>query len=121
MQVSLHKFVRLAGDLLPPSLFVPYVDMLVGLSNSPQAAHYCFNLLRSTANSTMSWDHFFTSIKQYYVDLRQDGGLPGGMSAHQRSPASHGITLEEQKGLEAVLRITERVAAQVLIIDKRVS
>ena len=55
------------------------------------------------------------------MDLRQDGGLPGGMSAHQRSPASHGITLEEQKGLEAVLRITERVAAQVLIIDKRVS
>lgn len=76
-KVSLNKFVRLAGDLLPPPLFVPYMEMLSGLANSPQAGHYCFNLLKSTANGPLSWDHFFASIKQYYMDLRQDGAHTG--------------------------------------------
>ena len=76
-QVSLYKFVRLAGDLLPAPLFVPYIEMLCGLSNSPQAAHHCFNLLKSTANGPLSWDHFFASVKQYYMDLRQDGANTG--------------------------------------------
>lgn len=76
-QVSLNKFVRLAGDLLPAPLFVPYMEMLSGLANSPQAAHHCFNLLKSTANGPLSWDHFFASIKQYYMDLRQDGAHSG--------------------------------------------
>lgn len=76
-KVSLNKFVRLAGDLLPPPLFVPYIEMLSGLANSPQAAHHCFNLLKSTANGPLSWDHFFASIKQYYMDLRQDGAHTG--------------------------------------------
>ena len=38
--------MRLAGDLLMPSLYVPYVNMLVSLSNHPQAALHCFNLLK---------------------------------------------------------------------------
>ena len=38
--------MRLAGDLLMPSLYVPYVNMLVALSNHPQAALHCFNLLK---------------------------------------------------------------------------
>ena len=78
-QVSLNKFLRLAGDLLPPPLFVPYLEMLSGLANSPEAAHHCFNLLKSTANGPVSWDHFFGSIKQYYMDLRQDGGNTGNV------------------------------------------
>lgn len=45
-QVSLYKFIRLAGDLLPPPLYVPYIDMLIGLSSNPQSAHYCFDLLK---------------------------------------------------------------------------
>jgi nuclear pore complex protein Nup205 len=53
------------------------MEMLVGLSTSPQAAHHCFNMLKTTANNSISWDHFFVSIKQYYVDLRQDGGHSG--------------------------------------------
>ena len=34
-QIALYKFVRLAGDLLMPSLFVPYITMLAGLADSP--------------------------------------------------------------------------------------
>ena len=46
-QVSLYKFVRLAGDLLSPPLYLPYIRMLTGLANGPQCAHHCFNLLKT--------------------------------------------------------------------------
>lgn len=46
-QISLSKFVRQAGDLLPPSLYIPYVEMLAGLANGPQCAHLCYNLLKT--------------------------------------------------------------------------
>ena len=89
--MSLNKFVRLAGDLLPPPLFVPYMEMLSGLANSPQAAHHCFNLLKSTANGPLSWDHFFASIKQYYMDLRQDGARTGKIGKCFRVPLTSQI------------------------------
>ena len=44
-QIALYKFVRLAGDLLLPALFVPYVTMLAGLADTPRAAPHCFNLI----------------------------------------------------------------------------
>ena len=85
LQVSLYKFVRLAGDLLPSSLFTPYLDMLFGLSNSPVAAHHCYNMLKAnsaslgagTASSNVSWDHFFLTMKQYYLIMKQDAALTG--------------------------------------------
>ncbi len=46
-QISLYKFVRHAGDLLPPSLYIPYIQMLTGLANGPQSAHHCYNLLKT--------------------------------------------------------------------------
>ncbi|XP_048578619.1 nuclear pore complex protein Nup205 isoform X2 [Nematostella vectensis] len=110
-QVSLNKFVHLAGDLLPLPLFVPYMDMLVGLCTSPQGAHHCFNMLKTTANSTVSWDHFFTAIKQYYMDLRQNGSQAGGEIHRAHSP-NCSVSQTELEGLEAVLRVTERVADQ---------
>ena len=63
-QIALYKFVRLAGDLLMPSLFVPYVQMLAGLADSPASAVHCFNLLKMNCNggansSNVSLDHFF--------------------------------------------------------------
>jgi nuclear pore complex protein Nup205 len=84
-QVSLYKFVRLAGDLLPSSLFTPYLNMLFGLSNSPVAAHHCYNMLKAnsaslgagTASSNVSWDHFFLSMKQYYLSMKQDAAVIG--------------------------------------------
>ena len=45
-QVSLNKFIRLAGDLLMPSLYAPYVQLLVNLCGHPEAALHCFNLLK---------------------------------------------------------------------------
>lgn len=34
------------GDLLPPTIYIPYLKMLQGLASGPQCAHYCFSLLK---------------------------------------------------------------------------
>jgi hypothetical protein len=67
-QLALSKFVRLTGDLLMPSLYRPYIEMLVSLSGHPQAALHCFNLLKANVgSSTVSWDHFFCSLHQEQI------------------------------------------------------
>lgn len=35
------------GDLLPATLYIPYLRMLKGLANGPQCSHYCFSLLKT--------------------------------------------------------------------------
>lgn len=35
------------GDLLPSTLYISYLQMLKGLANGPQCAHYCFSLLKT--------------------------------------------------------------------------
>ncbi|XP_077999885.1 nuclear pore complex protein Nup205-like [Glandiceps talaboti] len=116
-QVSLFKFVRLAGDLLLPSLYVPYIKMLTGLANGSQCAYHCFNLLKSNGSgagatcSSVSWDHFFTSINQYFVNLRQE--VPGLHDSHiYRHGAARGITPQELEGLVAVLGLTKQISKQ---------
>jgi len=47
LQVVLSKFVRQMGDLLPSTLYIPYLRMLKGLANGPQSSHYCFSLLKT--------------------------------------------------------------------------
>jgi len=65
---------------------------------------------------TVSWDHFFTSLNQYYVGLRQS--VPhGGSSFHHPAtappPAPRSITPQEVDGLKAVLRLIATVVRQV--------
>ena len=80
-QVSMNKFIRLAGDLLMPSLYSPYVNLLVSLSGHPEGALHCFNLLKMNCGptgggcSTVSWDHFFASLHQYFANLRQEAQM----------------------------------------------
>ena len=82
-QVMLNKFVRLAGDILLQPLYVPYINMLASLSTSETAALFCFRLLASDGNVShinscaVTWDHFFSSIKQYYLSLRQHPDATG--------------------------------------------
>ncbi|CAB4038990.1 nuclear pore complex Nup205-like, partial [Paramuricea clavata] len=113
--IMLCNFIRVAGDLLPSTLFVPYLGMLTGLACSERSAHHCFNLLKTNglnatgAANAVSWDHFFDSLKRYYVDLRHDNtGMLSGNYQAQFSPMN--ITADEQVGLEAVLRLTATVA-----------
>ncbi|KAJ8314739.1 hypothetical protein KUTeg_006889 [Tegillarca granosa] len=115
-QVSLNKFVRLAGDLLPPSLYIPYINMLTGLSSNQQSAHHCFDLLKTNGMgsggpaSSVSWNHIFTSLNQYYTSLRREMPTSAETSHVLRAPHSRGITAQEIEGLVAVLKLTKTIA-----------
>nr|CAD7411891.1 unnamed protein product [Timema cristinae] len=63
-QVVLFKFVRMAGEMLPPTLFVPYLKMLRSLASSPQCSRYAFNMLKENSSNNLSWDHFFSSLER---------------------------------------------------------
>lgn len=69
--VSLFKFIRLAGELLPTTLFIPYLKMIAGLSSCEKSARNTFNLLKQSnglsGSSTLSWEHFFGSLTRYYA------------------------------------------------------
>ncbi|VEN41265.1 unnamed protein product [Callosobruchus maculatus] len=111
--VSLFKFIRLAGDVLPSTLFVPYIKMLSGLSSSQQTARHCFNMLKqvgSQISENLSWDHFFMSFSQYYNNLRQETP-PQADTVYRNRPSFHkGVSPQEIEGLHAVLLLIRTVA-----------
>ena len=126
-QISLYKFVRLAGDLLVPALYTPYVEMITSISNHPDAALHCFNLLKMNGigsggmgvnggANTISWDHFFNSLQQYFNNLRQDSfdqHHPYQDTIYRTSLArqmTKGISPGEIQGLAAVLRLIATVS-----------
>nr|XP_033813775.1 nuclear pore complex protein Nup205 isoform X3 [Geotrypetes seraphini] len=117
-QVVLSKFVRQMGDLLPSTLYIPYLKMLQGLASGPQSAHYCFSLLKVngsshaenmqvTGGSPVSWEHFFHSLMLYHEHLRRD--MPSTDTLHQRHLPLRGIIQREQDGLIAYLHLTATV------------
>ncbi|KAK9679304.1 Nuclear pore complex scaffold, nucleoporins 186/192/205 [Popillia japonica] len=111
--VSLFKFVKLAGDMIPATLFVPYLNMLASLSNCQQAARYCFNMLKQASpgcNNTLTWEHFFMSFSQYYTNLRQEMPPINDTVYRQRTIYHKGITPQEVQGLHAVLRLIRIIA-----------
>ncbi|ESP04618.1 hypothetical protein LOTGIDRAFT_237278 [Lottia gigantea] len=117
-QVALYKFVRLAGDLLPAPLYVPYIRMITGLANSPQCAQHCFNLLKINgmnaggSASMVSWDHIFMSLNQYYTSLRRE--QPNSIeAAHSyRTHHTRGISIQELEGIIAVLKLAQCIIKQ---------
>lgn len=50
-QVVLSKFVHQMGDLLAPTLYIPYLHMLKGLANGRQCARYYVSLLKTNGSS----------------------------------------------------------------------
>ena len=113
-QVALHKFVRLAGDLLMPSLYVPYINMLTGIANTSSAAISCFSMLKmNDSDSTVSLDHFFSSLSQYQNNLAQFGqtGARPDMTIYRSSqPHTRGISPQEINGLSSVLDLVTVLA-----------
>ncbi|XP_065139571.1 nuclear pore complex protein Nup205 [Paramisgurnus dabryanus] len=114
-QVVLSKFVRQMGDLLPATLYIPYLRMLKGLANGPQCSHYCFSLLKTNgaphgenrqggvSGSVVSWEHLFHSLMLYHENLRRD--VPSADSTQYRHPPMRGITQRELEGLTAFLQL----------------
>ena len=58
-QVALFKFVRLAGEILPAGLFVPYLKMIASLAASTQAARQAFNFLKPNGKTNFILDFYF--------------------------------------------------------------
>uniref|UniRef100_H2Z552 Nuclear pore complex protein Nup205 n=1 Tax=Ciona savignyi TaxID=51511 RepID=H2Z552_CIOSA len=111
-QASLFKFIRQSGDLLPPLLYVPYLNMLAALASGPQSARVCYELLHYNGSNfsnsdvnSMSFDHFFTSCHRYYAHLHHDRPLHD--STH--SPRNRTITPKEVEGLRAVMNLLTKV------------
>uniref|UniRef100_A0A1A9WFW1 Nuclear pore complex protein Nup205 n=1 Tax=Glossina brevipalpis TaxID=37001 RepID=A0A1A9WFW1_9MUSC len=111
--VSLFKFIRLAGELLPRTLFVPYLKMIAGLSCYEQSARNTFNLLKQitglTGISMLSWDHFFASLARYYANLRQEYNL-SSETIYRNRAVNRSINPNEIEGLAAVLEVIRSVA-----------
>lgn len=110
--VSLFKFIRLAGDMVPQTLFVPYLTMLSGLSTCQQAARHCFNILKQVGGvrltASLSWDHFFMSFAQYYSNLRQEA--PPISDTVYRNTYLKGVSPQELEGLHTVLLVMRTIA-----------
>lgn len=105
---SLFKFIKLSGDLLPATLFVPYLRMLGSLAATQQSARYCFNLLKAGGGgTTISWDHFFTTFNRYYGSLRQEAAPAAvGTPVYRRQNLFHkGITPHEIEGNKCIIII----------------
>ncbi|XP_076125635.1 nuclear pore complex protein Nup205 [Alosa pseudoharengus] len=110
-QVVLSKFVRQMGDMLPATLYIPYLRMLKGLANGPQCSHYCFSLLKTNGaphgenlqGSTVSWEHFFHSLMLYHENLRRD--VPSAHAPQYRHTPIRGITQREMDGLTSFMQL----------------
>lgn len=128
--VSLFKFVKMAGDMMPASLFVPYVNMLASLSRSATSARHCFNLLKQNggagayAATAVSWEHFFSTLNRYLCSMRDEAATqPSAILDHTvyrtqlptvggHGGRARGITPGELAGLDAVLALIRTVAEQ---------
>jgi len=68
--VSLFKFISLASELLPQTLYKSYLKMISGLTRTEFSARCAFNMLKlaqvTTGTYAVSWDHFFTTLANYY-------------------------------------------------------
>lgn len=70
-QAALFKFVRLAGEILPAGLFVPYLKMLSSLASSPQAARQVFNFLKPNGKlffSNLNYQTIFQTLTLIYLN-----------------------------------------------------
>lgn len=66
-QVALFKFIRLAGEILPAGLFVPYMKMIASLASSPQAARYAFNFFKPNGKCNYYKQNVFVICLQWKV------------------------------------------------------
>lgn len=69
-----------------------------------------YYLLSGSQLSAVSWDHFFESLNQYFISLRQEAP-PVEMQAYHYYRC--GITPQEVDGLRAVLQLIARVVEKV--------
>lgn len=107
-QMSLYNFLVQTSEVLPSTLFVPYVKMLASLASCQKGARQCFQLLKNNDNKNLTWDHFFSSFNRYFNHLRQEG--PTSDTVYRTGPFNKGINSQEIQGLQAVLDLIKSIA-----------
>ncbi|KER24811.1 hypothetical protein T265_07599 [Opisthorchis viverrini] len=137
-QASLFRFVRSVGDFVTTSsLFIPYVRMLHGIVGSRSSASFCFTLLRANATnpgraaSLTSWDHYFSSFRQYLShmkqpSLQQTNALQAGHPQAQIYPHLYGppgstVSSRRPTGLDSVMDQMSSAASTSAYIGANVS
>ena len=63
--------------------------------------------------STVSWDHFFSSMNQYYTNMRQDQPATSDMAHIYMQYNARNINPQEIEGLMVVLKLVQKVASLV--------
>ncbi|XP_017097003.2 nuclear pore complex protein Nup205 [Drosophila bipectinata] len=115
--VSLFKFISLASELLPQTLFKSYLKMITGLTRTEFAARCAFNLLKNcqavTSSYTVSWDHFFSALANYYNNMRNDFNTnisAAGDTIYRSRTLPRVMTQRETEHMVAVMGIVRAVA-----------
>ncbi|XP_026837913.1 nuclear pore complex protein Nup205 [Drosophila erecta] len=115
--VSLFKFISLASELLPQTLFKSYLKMISGLTRTEFSARCAFNMLKlpqaTSGSYAVCWDHFFTSLGNYYNSMRNDFNTnisTGGETIYRSRSTPRVITQREAEHLVAVMGIIQAVA-----------
>ncbi|XP_016942363.3 nuclear pore complex protein Nup205 [Drosophila suzukii] len=115
--VSLFKFISLASELLPQTLYKSYLKMISGLTRTEFSARCAFNMLKlaqvTTGTYAVSWDHFFTTLANYYNLMRNDFNTSittGGETIYRSRSTPRIITQREAEHLVAVMGIIQAVA-----------
>lgn len=117
-QMTLYKFLRTAGELLPAVLFVPYLNLLSALCNCEGGAQQCYSLLTSPAHSgLLSLSRLFSALQTYHASLSQQGWSPmvtagAGVppSALHARPPSKQLSSNELSVMLASLRLIRAIA-----------
>ncbi|TGZ75085.1 hypothetical protein CRM22_000586 [Opisthorchis felineus] len=137
-QASLFRFVRSVGDFVTTSsLFIPYVRMLHGIVGSRSSASFCFSLLRANATnpgraaSLTSWDHYFSSLRQYLShmkqpSLQQTNAVQAGHPQTQIYPHLYGppgstVSSRRPTGLDSVMDQMSSVTSTSTYVGANVS
>ncbi|SPP78524.1 blast:Nuclear pore complex protein Nup205 [Drosophila guanche] len=120
--VSLFKFISMASELLPLTLFKSYLKMITGLTRTELAARSAFNLLKNTpatsSSYSMGWDHFFQALASYYRHMLTDAssvmsacnGYTNNEHFMRRAQQPWNITPRETEHLVALMGIMRAVA-----------
>ncbi|KAH8290089.1 hypothetical protein KR044_013111, partial [Drosophila immigrans] len=128
--ISLFKFIRLASDLLPQTLFKSYLNMIAGLTRTEFAARCAFNLLKNSPNLSsscaVSWDHFFNALNNYFNNMRTDFDsilYNTGDSIYRGRSLPRNMTPRETEHMVAVMSVIESVAnhdeiSRIMICDQ---
>jgi hypothetical protein len=129
MKISLYKFVRyfLSGEILSSSIYLSYINMLIGLSTGEESSQHCFVFLQnnshfydshSSQNLKISLNHILSAFERYYdffkMDLHQQTQLQQQQQQQQQLKTNYhqqfkGIAQNELQGLILVCKLVTQI------------